>query len=453
VAVIGSGPGGYVAAIQCAKLGLKTACIEKSSLPGGTCLHVGCIPSKTLLQSTEYLSWLQQDSKEHGIAVSEANLDWEALQQRKHHIIQGLSNGVSSLFKANGVVSIQGEASFLSAHELEIKSVSEKKTLTANSFIIATGSEPIALPFLPFDEEKIVSSTGALQLKSIPKKMIVIGGGVIGVELASVYNRLGTEIIIIEMLPEICVSMDASIRKALLQSLKKQGLSFYLDSKVLSGKIKENHVVLKVHQAGREMEVEGDVVLTAIGRKPFTAGLNLDALGIQTEKGFILVDGHFRTHIPHIYAIGDVIPGPMLAHKASEEGIVVAECIAGREAQLNYLAIPNVIYTHPEAASLGLTEQEAKASGLEISVGTAYFKFNPRARCLGFTEGFVKVIGAGKEKILVGMHMIGPQVSELINTGVMAIESKMTLHDIANAPTAHPTLSETIKEAAMEGRR
>lgn len=447
VVVIGSGPGGYVAAIRCSQLGLKTACIEKEKSLGGTCLNVGCIPSKALLQSSEHYSWIKDESAQHGISCGEVTLDFSQIMKRKDEVVKGLTSGVSGLFKKNKVDSIFGTARFISPNAIEIANGKENQTIEAKSFILATGSEPIALPFLPFDEKIVVSSTGALSLSKIPKKLIVVGGGVIGVELASVYNRLGSEVVVIEMLDEICAGMDKAVSKALLQVLKKQRIAFQLLTKVTKAEKKKNGLELTLEHDGNLQKIQGDVVLVAIGRRPFSTGLGLKELDVTMQKGFVVVDANFRTNIPHIYAIGDLVEGPMLAHRASEEGVAVAEIIAGNTPHLNYLSIPNVIYTHPEAAGVGLTEEEAKEQGLDISIGISAFKANPRARCNGYTEGFVKVIGAGKDKRLIGMHILGPQASELISMGVVAIENQATLQDIAVSPQAHPTLCEAVKEA------
>lgn len=447
VIVIGSGPGGYVAAIRAAQLGLKVACVEKEKTLGGTCLNVGCIPSKALLNATERYAWLGKDSAVQGIRCSDASVDFSQLMKHKGEVVHSLTEGIAGLFKRNGVVSVSGEARFVSSQMIEVTTGENVQQISAKSFILATGSEPIALPFLPFDEKVVLSSTGALSLQKIPKKMVVVGGGVIGVELASVYNRLGTEVVIVEMLPQICPAMDEAVSKTLLQSLKKQGITFHLSAKVTQAKQDKKGITLTVEIEEKPVEIAADVCLVAVGRRPYSAGLDLQRTGIKTNRGLVDVDGNFRTSVPHIYAIGDLIEGPMLAHRASEEGYVVAEVLAGKVAHLNYMTIPNVVYTHPEVAALGLTEKEARAMGGEIRVGTASFRGNPRARCNNDMEGFVKVIGLGKEGHLIGMHMIGPQVSELINIGVLAIEKRTTLEELANLPYAHPTLAEAVKEA------
>lgn len=453
VAVIGAGPGGYVAAVRAAQNGLKTVCIEKEASLGGTCLNVGCIPSKALLQSTEHLEFIHKHALEHGIKVSEASLDFKVLMQRKDSVVKGLTDSVASLFKHYNVNRILGTAKVVGHHDIVVAIKEGEQKVKARNIILATGSEAVALPFLPFDEKSVVSSTGALALPQVPSKMIVIGGGVIGVELASVYNRLGTDVTIIEMLNQICVGMDSVISRNLLQVLKKQGLKFFLGAKVTQAKVKGKNggVTLNFQHENKEQSIEGDVVLVAVGRRPYTKGLGLEELGIRlTERKFVAIDGFFRTSIPSIYAIGDIIEGPMLAHKASEEGIAVADIIAGKKGHVDYMAVPNIIYTNPEAAAIGMTEQEAREAGLKVVIGQCYFKGNPRARASGQIEGLVKVIGEAQSKRLVGMHILGGQASELISEGMMAILKKATLTDIAYAPNGHPTMSEAIKEAALQ---
>lgn len=443
--VIGSGPGGYVAAIRAAQLGLKTACIEKEKTLGGTCSNVGCIPSKALLQSSEHYAWMKHQAEQHGIACKDLSLDFAQMMKRKEEVVKGLVSGIPVLFKKNKVTQIQGEAHFIAPNRIEL--LQQNTQIEAKSFILATGSEPIALPFAPFDEKVILSSTGALSLPKVPKKMVVVGAGVIGVELASVYNRLGSEVVIVEMLDRICIAMDEAISKAMLQMLKKQGLTFYLGAKVTQIKRNAEGASVEFQVGEKKQDFNADVVLVAIGRRPYHKGLGLEEIGVKMEKGLVLIDNDFRTSINSIYAIGDLVDGPMLAHKASEEGYAVAEIIAGHKPHVNYLSIPNVIYTHPEVAAVGLTEEEARARGLDIVIGSVAFRGNPRARCAGDTEGMVKVIGASKERYLVGMHIIGPQASELINIGTVAIERKSTLHEIAASPIAHPSLAEALKEA------
>ena len=393
------------------------------------------------------------DSKgepKHGIGVKELALDFGQMMQRKKEVVEGLTNGVALLFKKHEITRVQGVARFSSSHLLEVKGSTGTQVVEAENFILAIGSESTPLPFLPFDERRVLSSTGALALQEVPKKMLVIGAGVIGVELASVYRRLGAEVVIVEMLDRICPPMDLAISRAFLQLLKKQGLEFHLGAKVTKAVVEETGVSLTFEENKETFEQKGDVVLVAVGRRPCSQGMGLKEFGIGIDaKGFVEVDGNFRTGQPHIYAIGDLIDGPMLAHKASEEGVAAAEIIAGLTPHINYMAIPNVVYTHPEVAAVGLTEEEARAAGMEVRVGTCSLKAIGRARCMGDTEGILKVIGEAHSGRLVGMHLISPHASEMIGEGVLAIEKRATLEEIANAPHAHPTLSEGVKEAAL----
>lgn len=451
VVVIGSGPGGYIAACRAAQLGMKTACVEKSPTFGGTCLNVGCIPSKAMLQSTEYYDLLHSHMAEQGITFDHLNYDFSKMMHRKEEVVKTLVEGIGHLFKRHGVEPIRGSARFLDAHTLEVVQNGQKQQVTADNFIIATGSEPVALPFLPYDEKQIVSSTGALALPVVPKSLLVIGAGAIGLELASVYHRLGTKVSIVEMLDRAAPGMDVALSKGLLQSLKKQGIEFYLSSQVQSAKKEDSSVTLEILQNNQKSSLSSEIVLVAIGRRPYSADLGLQEIGIKfTPKRFVEVDSRFRSSLPHIYAIGDVIEGPMLAHKASEEGAAAAEIIAGGSPKINYLAIPNVIYTHPEAASVGLTEQEVQEAGLEYSTGTSFFRGNPRARCSGDMEGFVKILGESHSRRILGMHILGAHASELINAGVYAMQAGMSLEEISHISHAHPTMAEAIKEAALQ---
>jgi dihydrolipoamide dehydrogenase len=449
-AVIGSGPGGYVAAVRAAQLGLKTVCVEKNQTLGGTCLNVGCIPSKALLQSSEHYEWLKKHSQEHGILAKDISLDFSKMSQRKNQIVKGLVDSIAALFKKNGIEPILGTAKFLDSRTILVEGEKGQQQIEADNVILATGSEPITLPFLPFDEKVVLSSTGALALPHVPKKMTVIGAGVIGVELASVFQRLGSQVVLIEMLDIICPAMDPAISRMLLQVLRKQGLEFHLESKVTKAKVDSNNATLTYIENGQENSITSDVVLVAVGRRPYTQGLDLAKAGITPDsKGFVKVDGLFRTSAKNVYAIGDLIDGPMLAHRASEEGIAVAEIIAGHAPHLNYMAIPNVIYTSPEVAAVGMTEPEAKASGWQLKIGNCAFRGNPRARCSGEIEGAVKIIGEASSGRLVGLHILGAHASEMIGEGVIAIEKRATLEEIAQAPHAHPTMTEAIKEAAL----
>lgn len=450
VVVIGSGPGGYVAAIRAAQLGFKTACIEKYPSLGGTCLNVGCIPSKALLQSSEYYNLLKADGKIHGIECNGIKHNFKTMMKRKSEVVDGLTGSIALLFQKNKIDRIEGSASFIDTHTVEVNG----EKIESENFIIATGSKPIELPFLPFDEKVIVSSTGALVLKKVPKKMLIIGAGVIGVELASVYNRLGCDVTIVEMLDKVCPTMDQSVCKSLLDIYTKQGLKFYLNGKVTSGKATSKGATITFTHDGKEHIHKVDVVMVAVGRRPYTDGLGLEKIGIEKDKrGFVPVDAQFRTTQANIFAVGDIVDGPMLAHRASEEGVAAVDVLAGQDTHVNYMAIPNVIYTHPEVASVGLTEEEAKDMGLKPVNGTFYFRNNPRARCSHDTDGLVKVIGDSASGRLIGMHIVGPHASELIGEGVMAIEKKATLEDLARASHAHPTLCEAIKDAALAALR
>jgi dihydrolipoamide dehydrogenase len=451
VAVIGAGPAGYVACIRAAQLGLKVACVEKSATTGGTCLNVGCIPSKALLQSSEYYEMMLKHGKDHGILCKELALDFPEMMKRKEKIVSGLTTGVKGLLKKNKVDLVHGAAKFVTPRMLEIHPTNAPMTtLKAKNFILATGSTSIELPFLPFDEKQVVSSTGALSLPEVPKKLIVVGAGVIGVELASVYRRLGSEVTIVEMLEMITPGIDAPIAKLLYQTLTKQGLNFRLGARVESGKVDANGVSLEISCDGKKESLKGDVVLVGVGRRPYSDGLGLDEIDVvRDSKGFVHVDDQFRTTVPNIYAIGDLIDGVMLAHRASEEGVAVAEILAGNTPHINYMTVPNIIYTNPEVAGVGFTEAEAKDVGLNIMTGTFPFRANARARCSGEDEGLVKVIGDKTTGRLLGLHIIGQNASEMIHEGVVALEKQATVEDLANMCHGHPTLSEAIKEAAL----
>lgn len=451
IVIIGSGPGGYVAAIRCAQLGFKTACVEKSKELGGTCLNVGCIPSKALLQSSEFYWKIGHDAKTHGIEVASPALNFSQMMSRKQKIVASFNQGIAGLFKKNKVVSYTGMASFVNPTTLSIAGDGSTQEITARYFIVATGSEPIPLPFLPFDERKVLSSTGALALEKVPQKMLVVGAGIIGVELGSVYARLGAQVTFIEFLDRICPTLDESLSKELQRILTSQGMHFNLSSKVTSAKVSDKEIALQVALPdGKTQEMQGDAVLVCIGRRSYIQGLGLDKAGVATtEKGLVKIDGMFRTSQPHIFAIGDCVDGPMLAHKASEEGVAAAEIIAGHHPKIEYAAIPSVVYTHPEVAAVGMTEAEAKNAGLEIKVGTFPFKANSRARCTGEEEGFVKMIAEAKTGKIVGIHIIGAHASELIAEAALAIQKRATAEEIAATPHAHPTLSEAMKEAAL----
>jgi dihydrolipoamide dehydrogenase len=451
IAVIGAGPGGYVAALRAAELGFKTVCIDKRPTLGGTCLNVGCIPSKALLQSTENLFHMRQEAEEHGLRIGQISVDFPQMMARKEKVVASLVHGVDTLFDHQSLAVIQGQAEFLEPHRLKITGNQKTEEIEADYILIATGSEPIPLSHLPFDEKQIVSSTGALSLSQIPQRLVVIGGGVIGVELASVYSRLGAQVIVVEMLDRICPSFDYMLSKHLLQALKKQGIQFYLSSQLITAVAQPQEVVLTIDQGIQLRQESADIVLVSIGRRPYTERLQLERIGIERDaRGFVIVDEAFRTTHSHIFACGDVISGIMLAHRASAEAVAIIEALKGDYSKIHYLSIPNVVYTYPEVASVGLSEEEAKQAGLNIKVGISFFKGNARARCSGETAGFVKIIGEARSGDLLGMHILGPHASELIAEGMLAIQKKCKLHDLARAAQAHPTLSEAIKEAALD---
>ena len=450
--VIGAGPGGYVAALRAAQLGLKTACIDKRKELGGTCLHVGCIPSKSLLSSSELLWKIQRESALHGIIVDQPSVDFTQMMTRKAQIVQSFSQGITGLFKKHKIRFYVGEASLLSTNEVLVTNANEVTHLKTRFILIATGSEPIELPFIPFDEKQILSSTGALSLQVIPKDLLIIGAGVIGVELGSVYNRLGTKVQIIEFLDQICTGFDHQLSLELKKNLEQQGMVFQLSSKVIDAKITPDQVFIQVEKAQENAQFfSAEKILVAIGRKPYTKGLNLEKAGITlSSKGFIKIDDLFRSQAPNIFAIGDVTEGPMLAHKASEEAIAAVEILAGYSPQVNYMAIPNVVYTYPEMASVGLTELEAKKHNLGLKVGSFPFKANSRAKCTGETQGFVKIVTEEVSERIIGVHIVGPHASELVGEATLAIQKNLCIKDLIDTPHAHPTLSEAIREAALD---
>jgi dihydrolipoamide dehydrogenase len=452
VVIIGSGPGGYVGAIRAAQLGFKTALIEKDKTLGGTCLNVGCIPSKALLESSENYSMALHDFASHGINTNGVSFDLTTMMSRKDKIVKELTGGIAYLMKKNKVEWIAGLGRITSANSIEVTNGSEKQTVNAKNIIIATGSVPNALPGALFDEKVIVSSTGALALKEVPKHLIVIGGGVIGLELGSVWLRLGAKVTVIEFADRICATMDQQIIKKLNQILEKQGMEFQLGSKVTGIETSAKGAIVNFEniQSGKATSITGDVVLIATGRRPYTEGLGLEELGIEKDKrGLVMVNDHFQTKFPNVYAIGDVIRGPMLAHKAEEEGVAVAEIIAGQAGHVNYETCPGIIYTWPEVASVGLTEEQVKAQGIAYKVGTFPFTANGRAKAMGTTEGMVKILSDAKTDRVIGAHVLGPRASDLIAELVMAMEFGASSEDIARTFHGHPTLSEVVREAAL----
>lgn len=447
VCVIGAGPGGYIAALRCKQNGLKTAIVDKEEELGGTCLRVGCIPSKTLLGSTHLYRTITHHLSDHAIAVKDPSLDFSALMKKKEEVVKGLTSSVRSLLKRHQVDIFTGLASFVSKDTI---SINAKETLKAKYFIIATGSKPATLPFLPIDEEIVLSSTGLLSLKRPPKSLLVIGAGVIGVELASVLARLGTSVTLIEMLDRPVPTFDRDVSHSLLASLKKQGLAFHLSSSVKDARISKEKVELTVQLPDEKKVFTAEKALVAIGRKPCTDSLNLAAAEVLVNpRGDVAVTSAFRTSNPSIFAIGDVIDGPMLAHKASDEGIAVADSLAGISRPVHYLAIPNIVYTSPESAAVGLTEDEVKELNLPYSKGVSYLKGNPRARCTSEAEGFVKVLNHKESGRLLGVHIVAEKASEMIGEAALLIEEKGKTETIAYLSHGHPTLSEAIKEAAL----
>src|SRR4051794_7833416 len=448
--VIGAGPGGYVAAIRAAQLGFKTACVEREYL-GGTCLNVGGIPSKAMLDSSEKVAMAKHDFAKHGIKGGDAvSVDLPVMLKRKDGVVKGLTDGVGFLFKKNKIESIRGQGKIAAPDTVEVKSSDgTSRTLKTKRILIATGSAPIEIPGLKFDEKYICSSTGALAIPEIPKRMIVVGAGYIGLELGSVWNRLGTEVIVVEFLDRALVNMDREMAGALQKQLEKQGLKFRFNTGAEKAEVKDGqvHVTLK---SGEQRRVEAvDRVLVAVGRKPITDGLGLAGLGVaQDKKGYVLVNEHFETNVKGIYAIGDVIGGLQLAHKAEEEGVAVTEGMHGGSSHVNYGACPSVIYTHPELAQVGLTEEDAAKRG-PIKVGKFPLIANGRARGMGETDGFVKVIGDANTDRLLGVHILAPHASDMIAEATLAIEFASSVEDLARAFHAHPTLPEAVKEAAL----
>ncbi len=452
VVVIGGGPGGYVAAIKAAQLGLKTACIEKRGTLGGTCLNVGCIPSKALLNSSEKYEEAKKHFADYGVNCSGVKLDLDKMMGQKNKVVLDLTKGIEGLFKKNKVSYYKGAGKILEKEKVAVIVGEKTEELKARHIIIATGSEIVNLPGIEIDEETIVSSTGALSLKKVPKKMVVIGGGYIGLEMGSVWQRLGAEVEVVEYLDRIVPGMDIEIGRQLHKSLGAQGMKFKLGTKVLAAKKTKAGIELEVEAAagGKKETIKCDVLLVSIGRKPHTAELGCENVGIDLDdKGRIPVAKDFKTSAGNIYAIGDVIKGPMLAHKAEEEGVAVAELISGQAGHVNYNAIPSVIYTHPEVASVGKTEEELKAEGVEYSVGKFPFMANSRARAVGTTEGMVKILADKKTDQVLGVHIIGPDAGTMIAEAVLAMEYFASSEDIARTCHAHPTLNEAVKEAAL----
>jgi dihydrolipoamide dehydrogenase len=458
VVIIGGGPGGYVAAIRAAQLGLNTVCVEMDKTLGGTCVNVGCIPSKALLTSSEHYEFAQHAAAAHGIGIGQLSLDLATMLKRKDDVVGQNTKGIEFLFRKNKITWAKGFGTLETGNVVSVAPsegaggppAENIARYQAKNVIIATGSVPIELPFLKFDEERILSNVGALKIPQVPKHLIVIGGGVIGLELGSVWKRLGAKVTVVELLPAILPGMDDEVVKEADRVFRKQGLEIRTNTRVTNGGRTEQGVFVEVEHDGKSERIEGDYVLVAVGRRPATAGIDAKALGLNlSTRGEILVDDQMRTNLPNVFAIGDCVPGPMLAHTAEDEGVVAAEVIAGKPVHMHYKSNPNVVYTWPEIAAVGLTEAHVKQSGRKYKTGKFPFSANGRARSMGENTGFVKFVADATTDELLGAHMIGPNVSELIAEVVLAFEYRGSSEDIAVTIHAHPTLSETTKEAAL----
>ncbi len=452
VAIIGSGPGGYVAAIRCAQLGFKTAIIEKYSVLGGTCLNVGCIPSKALLSSSHHYHDAVAHFEEHGIEVGKVKLNLEKMIGRKQAVVDQTTGGIKFLMDKNKITVFEGVGSFEDATHVKVtKNDGSSETIEAKYSIIATGSKPSNLPFITLDKDRVITSTEALKLKEVPKHLVIIGGGVIGIELGQVYLRLGAQVSVVEFMDRIIPGMDASLSKELTKVLKKQGMKFYTSHKVKSVNKKGKIVTIEAETPkGEILSLEGDYCLVSVGRRPYTDGLNADKAGVKvTDRGQIEVNDHLQTSASNIYAIGDVVRGAMLAHKAEEEGVMVAEILAGQKPHIDYNLIPGVVYTWPEVAAVGKTEEQLKEEGVAFKSGSFPFKALGRARAGGDTDGFVKILADAKTDEVLGVHMIGPRCADLIAEAVTAMEFRASAEDISRMSHAHPTFAEGVKEAAL----
>ncbi|WP_348797120.1 dihydrolipoyl dehydrogenase [Flavobacterium adhaerens] len=452
VVIIGSGPGGYVSAIRCAQLGFKTAIIEKYSTLGGTCLNVGCIPSKALLSSSHHYDEIKHFA-DHGIEVSgDVKINLEKMIARKQAVVDQTSGGVNYLMEKNKITVYNGLGSFVDATHVAIaKADGTSETIEAKNIIIATGSKPSSLPFITIDKERIITSTEALALKEVPKHLVIIGGGVIGIELGQVYLRLGAQVSVVEFMDRIIPGMDGALSKELTKVLKKQGMKFYTSHKVQSVERAGDVVTVKAENTkGEVITLEGDYSLVSVGRRPYTDGLNAENAGVKiSERGQVEVNDHLQTSTPNIYAIGDVVRGAMLAHKAEEEGTMVAEILAGQKPHIDYNLIPGVVYTWPEVAAVGQTEEQLKAAGVAYKSGSFPFKALGRARASADLDGFVKILADAKTDEVLGVHMIGARTADLIAEAVVAMEYKASAEDISRMSHAHPTFAEAVKEAAL----
>ncbi len=453
--IIGSGPGGYVAAVRAAQLGLKTVCVEKSSSLGGVCLNVGCIPSKALLDSSEYYHLAKEHFADHGIKTGKVTLDLPAMMARKDMVVKELTDNIRKLLEGNRVEIIHGHGRILEKGSVKVVSGSRKQVIQGKAILLATGSKPVEVPGMPYDNRRIVDSTKALRFDKVPKELGIVGGGYIGLELGSVWMRLGSKITVIEMLPKIGTTLDGQVGRALDRILRKQGMAFRMNTRVVKAEATAEKVKAVLDDSGKTETVSFDRLLVAVGRKPLTEDLGLEAVGVALDPktGRVQVDAAYQTSVPGIYAIGDLTPGPMLAHKASAEGIAAVECIAGHAGEVNYDTIPSVIYTWPEVASVGLSEEQVKERGIPYCVGTYPFSGAGRARCMGETEGFVKLIAHGKTDRILGVHIIGARAADMIAECVLALEFGASSEDIARTVHGHPTFAEALQEAAMAVRK
>ena len=452
VTIIGSGPGGYVAAIRCAQLGMKTAIIERYPNLGGTCLNVGCIPSKALLDSSEHFYNAAHNFKTHGIELKDLRVNFSNMIGRKEEVVKQNTEGIKFLMKKNKITVFTGHASFLSKNSLEIKGKDESTIIESAKIIIATGSKPATLPGIEIDKKRIITSTEALKLTEVPGNLIIIGGGVIGLELGSVYARLGTKVTVVEFADSIISTMDSSLGKELQKVLTKEGFEFFLGHKVTGVSSKGKEVTVKAeNNKGETINLKGDYCLVAVGRRPYTDNLGLEKAGVKTDvKGKIETDDHLQTNVSGIYAIGDVVKGVMLAHKAEEEGVFVAEIIGRQKPHINYNLIPGVVYTWPEVASVGSTEEQLKAAGRKYKTGSFPFKASGRARASMDTDGFIKVLTDESTDEILGVHMIGPRAADMIAEAVVAMEFRASAEDVARMSHAHPTYTEAMKEACLD---
>jgi dihydrolipoamide dehydrogenase len=451
VVIIGSGPGGYIAAIRSGQLGLKTALVEKDKELGGTCLNVGCIPSKALLTSSDHVMFAKKEAAKHGIVIDNVQVDLPKMQQRKDKVVRTMNSGVRALMKTNKVTTFEGIGTITAPGKVSVKSSKgETQEIETKNIVIATGSAPIELPFVKFDGKTIVSSTEALEFTEAPKKLIVVGAGAVGLELGSVWNRLGSEVTMLELLPRIAVGFDLELSNLLQRSLTAQGITFHLETKVSAVKVDNGHATATVTKGGEELKFEADKVLVSVGRRPFSEGLCAEKLGVEfDQRKRIKVDKNFRTNIEGIYAIGDVIAGPMLAHKAEDEGIACVEIIAGKPGHVNYEAVAGIIYTNPELAGVGLTEDQAKEKGIEVRIGRFPFRANGRAVANEDVDGMAKFVADAKTDRILGAHILQHMASELIAEAVSVIEFGGSSEDLGRTVHSHPTLSEAVKEAAL----